>query len=407
MRIFIGLVEIANIAATYAKGFRALGHETHTVVWRKNRFYPNSQYDIVVDDRVGVTRPGAGLLRKAFNRVKRRGLAFTQFLHTLTTCDVFIFIFGTSFLSDYWDYPILKVLGKHVVSVFLGDDIRYWYSYEQEMRLLGLERGLRPYLEYRKSWPSGSFVTKAKRVRAAERYADLILSQPSTGQLQTRPYMCVNIPLDLSQYRFNVPEREAPLVIHAPSDSRVKGTNHVLAAVEQLTQEGIQFEFRLIENMPNAQVRELLTEADIVVDQLFSQTVATLALESMATGNVTLARYQPEYAHIPPDCPVVNVTAATLADKLREVILNRDLRRQLACAGRPYVEAHHDHMHIAQQILDWLKPGGIQEYDFVPTFFQNEFVMPPELLKEERKRMWEQRMQRLTSLLFSRSSNKD
>jgi hypothetical protein len=75
---------------------------------------------------------------------------------------------------------------------------------------------------------------------------------------------------------------------------------------------------------------------------------------------------------------------------LRRVILNRDLRRQLAYAGRPYVEAHHDHVAVAQQILDWLKPGGIREYDFVPTFYKN-FVMPPELLAEERWKMWRHR----------------
>jgi len=405
-RIFIGLTEIANIAATYAKGFRALGHETYTVVWKKNRFYPDSQYNIVVDDHICATKAGAALLKKALSRIKRRGVGLLQFLYTLTTCDVFIFIFGTSFLPRYWDYPILKLFGKRIVSVFCGSDIRYWYAYEQEFNSLGLGSEFRPFTEdYNHAYEF--FITKIRRVRAAERYADLILSQPSMAQLQTRPYMRMNIPLDLSQYRFNVPEREVPLVVHAPSKRCIKGTKYVLAAVEQLKQEGIRFEFRLIENMPNAQVRELLAEADIVVDQLLSETVATLALESMATGNVVLARYLPERAHIPADCPVVNVTAATLADKLREVILDRDLRRRLAYAGRSYVEKYHDHVRIAQQILDWLKPGGIQEYDFIPMFFQSEFVMPAELLKEERKRMWKQRIQRFTNLFFPRSLRKD
>jgi hypothetical protein len=88
---------------------------------------------------------------------------------------------------------------------------------------------------------------------------------------------------------------------------------------------------------------------------------------------------------------VVNVTPENLAAKLREVILNQPQRRALAYAGRPYVEKYHDHVHIAKQILDWLKPGGIQQYDFKPTFFQNEFVMPADLLEEERKKLRELR----------------
>ena len=406
MRIFVGLCEIANTVATYADGFRALGHETWTVVWSKNPFYPDSQYDVVLEETLGAFRPGAGMLEKGLRWIRRTGVVLGQFLRALVKCDVFVFIFGTSFFRRYWDYPILKLFGKTVISVFCGDDIRYWYAYEREIHSLGLDNELKPYFEYRE-YPDDLFLVKIRTIRAAERYADLILSQPTMGQLQIRPYMRFNIPLNLAHYRFNVSERLVPLVVHAPSDRGVKGTESVLAAVEQLRQEGLRFEFRLIENMPNSQLRELLVEADIVVDQLYGQTVATLALESLATGNVTLARYLPEYAHVPPDCPVVNVTTVTLVEKLREVILDLDLRRQLAHAGRKYVEEFHDHVRVAQQILNWSEPGGIRQYDFIPTFFRDEFVMPPELLRKEREMMREQRRQRLASLLFSRASHAD
>lgn len=394
MRIFIGLAEVANNAFTYGKGFQSLGHETYTVITRKNPFYPDSHYNEVLAEQMEY--PGEGF----FPRIEagRRRLSF--FFKALRNCDLFIFLSGTSFLPGYWDYPILKLFGKRIVSVFFGEDIRYWYAYAQEMRLLGWEEEIKPYLEYRKSDPKDFFMTKINRVRVAERYADLILSQPSQGELQTRAYMRVNVPLDLSQYHFNVPERQVPLVVHAPSDRAVKGTEFVLETVKKLKGEGLPFEFQLVEKMPNAGVRKLLAEADIVVDQLFSQTVAGFALESLATGNVVLARYNPDYAHIPPDCPVVNVTVDTLPVELRRFILNSDLRRQLTYAGREYAERYHNHVKVAQQILDWLKPGGIQEYDFIPTFFQKDFMMPRDLLKEERRRMRQQRMERLSNLLL-------
>jgi len=394
MRIFIGLAEVANNAFTYAKGFQSLGHKTYTVITRKNPFYRDSHYDEVLAEQMEY--PGEGV----FPRIEagRRRLSF--FLRALRNCDLFIFLSATSFLPGYCDYPVLKLFGKRIVSIFFGEDIRYWHAYAQEMRSLGWEEEIKPYLEYRKSDPRDFFLTKINRVRVAERYADLILSQPSQGELQTRAYMRVNVPLDLSQYHFNVPGREVPLVVHAPSNRGVKGTEFVLETIRKLKGEGLLFEFQLLEKTPNAVVRKLLADADIVVDQLFSQTVAGFALESLATGNVVLARYSPDYARVPPDCPVVNVTVETLPGALRRFILDGDLRRQSAYAGRGYVEKYHSHVKVAQQILDWLEPGGILEYDFVPTFFQRDFMMPPDLLKQERRRLRRQRTKRLTDLLL-------
>jgi hypothetical protein len=253
------------------------------------------------------------------------------------------------------------------------------------VRLLGLEHELGPFIEYRRSDRADFFASKIKVVRTAERFADLILSHPTMGQLQTRPYMRTSIPIDLSQYRFHVPDRKVPLVLHAPSDRDAKGTSYVLAAVDQLKREGVKFEFRLIERMPNDQLRVLLAESDIVIDQLFSYSIATLALESLATGNVVLSRYSPAFAHIPVECPVVNVNMHTLTDQLRRVILDRHMRRQLAYVGREYVEKYHSHVRVMQQILGWLKPRGIAVYDFVPRFFRDNFVMPASLLKEEKR----------------------
>jgi glycosyltransferase involved in cell wall biosynthesis len=405
MRIFIGLMEIANIAFTYAKGFRSLGYETFTVIWRKHPYYHESEYDEVL---IGRARRGnnRGFPRDAITFAQVLVAYVWTFLKALLTCDVFIFLFGTSFLPRYLDYAILKILGKRIVSVFLGGDVRYWCAYEQEMRLMGWDRELAPYLEYLKTYPDDFFATKINVVRSAERYADVILSQPGMGQLQIRSYMRVNIPLDLSQYCFHVGNRERPLILHAPSERGVKGTEYVLAAINRLKQEELSFEFQLIEDTTNEKLRELLAQSDIVVDEVFDNTIGALALEAMACGNVVLARYDPKYAHVHADCPVVNVNIETLTDQLRKVITDKPMRYQLGCAGRKYVERHHSHVYVAQQVLSYLVRDGIPEYDFVPTFFQREFVMPPMVRKEEERKMKKQKQERpmtwLLTLVFGR-----
>jgi hypothetical protein len=260
-------------------------------------------------------------------------------------CDLFI-TFAPALLPVHLIYPWLKRLGKKLVCPFWGSDIRYWYAYIEEMTRLGVADEFRPFIDYYKENPGPAYQDKLRLVQTAERYADLILSQPGYAQLQTRPYMRATIPLELSKLQFNLPEREIPLVVHAPSVRGVKGTEYVLTAVEKLKAENIPFEFRLIEKMPNSELRRLLTTSDIVIDQLFSETVATLAAEGMATGNAVLTRYIADFAGVPEGCSAVNVTRNSLADELRALILDSDRRRQLAYAGRTYVENHNDHLKV-------------------------------------------------------------
>ncbi len=123
-RIFIGLKEIASFNAIYAKGFQALGYETYTIIDRKNPYYPDFDYDVVLSDLIGLYSADAGSLKTVLRFLGRWIISPFIFIKAVFTCDVFIFLFGTSFLPFFVDYWILKVLGKKIVSVFLGTDIR-------------------------------------------------------------------------------------------------------------------------------------------------------------------------------------------------------------------------------------------------------------------------------------------
>lgn len=385
MRIFVGINEVANLAFTFAKAFRSLGFETYTVVLQKNLFYPASCYDEILEDRLKRFKGYSGLLARV-GLVRAWIIFLSVFLKALLTCHVFVFVWGgVSLLPKHLDYPILKALRKKLVVHFAGDDIRSWHAYKQDICQMGLENEFKPYLENRRS-DSAEFFDKLQEAQVTERYADLILTHPEVAQLLTRPYMRLWLPLDLTQFRFHLPDKEVPLVVHAPTSRLVKGTEYILDAVEQLRGEGIRFEFRLIERMPNDRLRTLLADADIVIDQLFQRAFGTLAVESMASGCVVLTSYDSSFGHFDHDCPAVRVSMRTLTDQLRRTILDRRLRRRLGHAGRRYVEKHHGQNRVAQQVLEYLAPAGIKEYDFTPTFLHERFVMPRELGEEARRR---------------------
>jgi hypothetical protein len=273
------------------------------------------------------------------------------------------------------------------------------------MRSFGVDREMFPFFEYAKSRSGGSYLDKVRTVTVAEKYSDLIITQPDTGQLLTRPYMRANIPLDLSEYKFFVPGRKRPLILHAPSVPEAKGTDVILTVIKELEAEGLEFDFKLIEKMPNNELRKLLTDSDIVVDELYSATVGGLSAEAMATGNVVLVRYMEDFSKVPLGCPAVNVNIYTLKDSLRQMILDVERRKELANRGRAYVESVNDNVKICQDILDWVDKKDTLTYDFYPTFYKS-LQIPDEILKQEKKETRNRRWEFFKTLLSTGTTKK-
>lgn len=382
--IFIGLHEIANIGATYAKAFQALGYETYSVAREKNHYFTHEEYNVVISEKLKHFRgnyPLAGLIYFVLQEL----LVGIEFIKALFRCDIFVFIYGSSFfLETYLDYPILKLAGKKIVSVFCGCDVRHWSAYNQEFESLGLDVQFKSVCKECNQRSACYLTQKLKTVQVAEKYSDLILSHHSLSQLLAKPYMRAYNPVVLSEYRFNVPARDIPVVVHAPTNRSIKGTAQVLAAVERLREEGIRFDFKLIEDTNNSRMREILTDSDIVVDSVSGCAIGLLSLESMATGNAVLSGYLTGSDVLSVSCPVVNVNPSNIYDELRRLILDKNHRVTLAYAGRQYVETYHDHIAIARQILGWLESDGIQNYDYYPDFATKHYKMPRDILRKEK-----------------------
>jgi hypothetical protein len=398
MRIFVGLTDVANITATYANGFKSLGHEVFSVVWNKSYFYPDSQYDLVIDERQPDSQRGDRAV--SYLRMMRQ---MAHLSHALK-CDLFI-MFAPAVLPTQLYYPILKRIGKKIITAYWGSDIRYWYAFDQEMTYLGVRDEIVPFVEYVRSRSGGSYWDKLRTIRVAEKYSDLILSQPDCAQLQVRPYMRANLPLDLSKYKFNIPNRAKPVILHAPSIPEAKGTDVVLRVIQELRDEQLQFDFRLIEKMPNVELRNLLTDSDIVIDELYSATIGGLSAEAMATGNVVLVRYMADYCIVPPGCPAINVNQFALKDNLREIILDVHRRKELAQRGRPYVESANDHIKICQDLLTWLSNKENLDYHFHPTFFQ-QLKIPEQILEDEKEQAQRKRHEFFKTVLSTGTTRK-
>lgn len=373
MRILVGGAEAGRQLHDLAEGFKVLGHETKTLVANQNPFYPDLRYDWSASPTLpSPLLQSQNALAKLLRVTAFQAHGFWARLRALSRqshFDLFVFQFGWSLLPSNLDYRLLTRLGKHLVCTFLGSDIRHWLATEQAREL----HQLSSYVGYRDD--DRSIDSVLRTLRKAELYANRLLLQPSYGELAIRPYNHLYLALDLYRYDFNVPGRSSPLLIHAPSRRRLKGTERILEVLAGLRKEGHNFELRVLENLPNSDITRALTEADVVLDEIGESHYGMLGLEGMATGCAVAGGNRPDVVPIPNNIPVFHLSPENLETQLRELISNRDLRIDLATRGRVFAETHHQNWKVAERITNMIENPEAST-DYQPTFFLRDFSPP-------------------------------
>lgn len=150
-------------------------------------------------------------------------------------------------------------------------------------------------------------------------------------------------------------ERARPIVLHAPSTRWTKGTDLILPELQALHDRGV-IDFRLVEGVPWSEMRRMVQEADIVVDQLVMGSYCTFACEGMAAGRAVIS-YLHEDAlravEIRP--PVTSATPSTLGKAIESLLDDRAAAIRLAAEGVAYVREYHDGRRTAQVFDEFLR----------------------------------------------------
>jgi glycosyltransferase involved in cell wall biosynthesis len=155
-------------------------------------------------------------------------------------------------------------------------------------------------------------------------------------------------------------ERDRPVVVHAPSSTRFKGTELIEPIVADLADRGL-ITYRRIEGVLNAQMPALLSGADIVLDQFVLGSYGLAACEAMAAGRVVVGHVADRVRdrvreRVDEDPPIVEATVDTLAETLERICAERDWARAVAGDGLSFVRRVHDGRHSAQVIAPFLIP---------------------------------------------------
>lgn len=260
-------------------------------------------------------------------------------------------------LVEFRDLPLLKRFGKAIFVTYQGDDARQADYCRTHFRISAANEVA---LDY---YPPGSDQRKRREIARFDRYADRIyaLNPDLLHVLPKRARFLPYAHIDLEQWclaDYRPGTRRRPLVVHAPSHRGVKGTRYVLAAVERLRNEGIEFDFTLIEKLPQAEARKIYERADIAIDQLLAGWYGGLAVELMALGKPVICYIRDEdLKFIEPEMreqlPLIRAEPATITSVLRECLTTGYHRlAEIGARSRAYVECWHDSLKIARFLKD-------------------------------------------------------
>ena len=263
--------------------------------------------------------------------------------------DVVHFHFGRTLvpprgvLPPFWDLPVLRALGLRVYFTFHGSDVRIDRIHRE-----------------RNPWSEGFSVPTPpeddrieKSVQVFRTYANrlFVVSVNYLAYVPDATYLPRVI--DLAAWPEVPPRRNGrPLIVHAPTRRGTKGTELLLAVLDGLREEGLEFDLRLLEGVPHHEVRSTLAKADILVDNLVAGSYGIVSLEAMASSAVAVSNMSETLRLAHPDAPVVPVDPATVRDVLRDLIRDPGQRLALAERGRPYVTAVHDAAAIAARLVE-------------------------------------------------------
>ncbi|GAB47082.1 hypothetical protein [Mobilicoccus pelagius] len=175
-------------------------------------------------------------------------------------------------------------------------------------------------------------------------------------------------------------ERERPVVVHAPSNGWLKGSDLVDPQMQALHDAGL-IEYRTLRGLDRAAMRRVYREADIVLDQFVLGLYGVAAAEAMAAGRVVVA-YVGDTARARvweatgQDVPIVEATPVDVVDVIRGILADRDAARAIAAEGPSFVRRIHSGERSAAVLAEFL---GVGTRSFAPGL-DPELDLDPDLV---------------------------
>lgn len=232
----------------------------------------------------------------------------------------------------FQDLSLIKQSNKKLIFQFRGSEIRINNDFKR----------LNPFAWSESEDPSG-FPDKMKYMlrNIVNEFADLVLVTDPELQTYVPNSRILQRSIEIDEFPYiGCTNKEKPLIVHAPTRRKIKGSEDIINTITKLQDEGQSFNFELLENMEHSKLMEKLKSADIIIDQIRIGWYGVLSVESMALGKTVFAYIRDDIYDS--EIPIVNVNKHTLEEKLKEYINDYSLRKKTGEESRKFIEEYHN-----------------------------------------------------------------
>ena len=286
-----------------------------------------------------------GWMKYKNNWVLQSYLELTDFIERLIEeYDIFHFHFGESLRKNHSDLLRLSQKNKALIMHYWGSDVRR----------ISLTKHLNPY--------SVEKVSEEKIIKNLDKISKFIKScivadrelYEYVKDFHQEVYILKQA-IDLSEYKVNnyyeMSKNKKPLIVHAPTDFELKGTEYIIKAIENLKFK-YDFEFMLVHGMSHEKAKKIYQSADLIIDQIRLGTYGLFSIESMAMGKPVVAWIADYYLeYYPKELPIIRANPDTIESVLEGLLKNRESLPEIGKKSREYVEKYHNIDEIKYELL--------------------------------------------------------
>lgn len=348
--------EYSNVHWTLAEGLRKLGHQV--TVLSNGDFWKDYPRDL---NLVRDYKPFGGL---------RYALHLLTFLPNLKKYDV-VQLINPMFLELKAEriLPIYKYLRKHNKKIFMGafGMDYYWVHeniYRKPLRYSDFNIGNKlrtndDAMKERKDWIGTS---KERLNTYIANDCDGIIAglyEYWACYHPLYPNKTVFIPYPIKSInKANFIPQNGKLRIFIGINkgrSEYKGTDVMLKAAQEIVAKyPTKAELKIAESIPFAEYQKMMSDSDVILDQLYSYTPAMNALEAMSQGVIVVGGGEPEnykILHEKELKPIINVEPnyESVYHQLEELVLHQENINRLKEQSIAYIQKHHDYIKVAKQ----------------------------------------------------------
>lgn len=248
--------------------------------------------------------------------------------------DIIHFDGGIDFFSDSRTAKKFKSEGKKIINCYFGDDLR--------------TRGI---------------------VKEMDELSDLNLTFEYDHTLRHPNINFLFFPFDNSGIKYTSDDEyesaEILKIVHAPTNRIIKGTPEILSAIDKVSKQR-KIEFILLENLPREKVINLKSKCNIAIDQIGNRGgtgYGINSLETLSMGIPTITDMNCGFGKWLPENPFIAANKDNLAEKLIDLIDNKDFRFKKRKQSRKWVEKYHSYKSVFAEMLRLYKKHNIVDLD--------------------------------------------